>query len=83
MKLNTMVYKTLGNTGSYCEADLRLSFRIGKNPVFPRRGLNSIHNKIKCLLQRKLHSCEADPDLHTMSPFPRPLSLRQDLEPDR
>ena len=23
---------------SYCEADLRLCFRIGKNPVFSRRG---------------------------------------------
>ena len=23
---------------SYCTADLRLCFRIGKNPVFPRRG---------------------------------------------
>ena len=25
---------------SYCEADLRLCFRIGKNPVFSRRGSN-------------------------------------------
>ena len=28
---------------SYCEADLRLCFRIGKNPVFSRCGSHSIN----------------------------------------
>ena len=31
---------------SYCEADLRLCFRIGKNPVFSRRSSNVFSHEV-------------------------------------
>ena len=45
-KVKEMYYPCSENKGadqlrSYCEADLRLCFRIGKNPVFSWRGSSS------------------------------------------